>query len=709
MVVGRSGAVRKHLGILFDAGAVGDLTDGELLGRFVAHRDEGAFEVLVERHGPMVLRVCRGVLADPDDAQDAFQATFLVLVRQAGSIRNRDSVASWLFGVAGRIAARLRADAARRRRHEREAAGWATVGSDDGGRESGPPSDPGPVLHEELARLPEKYREAVVLCYLEGHTYEAAARRLRRPVGTIKVRLSRARGLLRSRLARRGLGPSAGLVLAGSIAATAPASVDPALLRATVELASRLPAGPTAAAGPAAVNLADASLRAMMMTRVLTVSSLLLAAGVLSPAAGMLARGMLAPSADGRGRAGSGHRRDDPGPRLASATPIPAAQEKSTARTPREVYESLMRAYDEARRECSRALRAATTPEEGEAARKMDPDEEEFTRRFLLLAQSHPQDPAAVDAINWPFTIGCWDTGPLAEKAVDLLIRDHLPRGQFGPVCRDLSFIANRNAERLFRAALEKSEDREVRGWSTFGLAQCLRIQIERGHPADPGKVFEEADGLYRKAADDHGDLEFPRALWPNLARRTVEAAGVDNTVESGRNRLADFAAIKRSALRAHRDLVTGRPAYEIEGEDLDGKPMKLGGHRGQVVVLVFWQENVFARAMIPHLRDLVRRMERRPFALLGIAYGQDREEFRAMVRKEGINWRFWWDGPHIEGPIATRWNIRGWPATYVLDHRGVIRYQDIRGVAIDAAVETLLEEQEAAKRGPLDAPPSKG
>ena len=371
-------------------------------------------------------------------------------------------------------------------------------------------------------------------------------------------------------------------------------------------------------------------------------------------------------------------------------------------RTPRELYERLVREYEEDWQEYVGAVRAAQTPEESEEAQKKNPNGEVYHRRFLLLAQSHPTDPVAVDAINWTFAIGCWDLGPLAEKAVDLLIKDHLPRGRFGPVCRDLAFIANRNAERLFRAALEKSQDREVRGWSTFGLAQCLRIQIERGRPADPKRAFEEADRLYRKAAEEYGDLEFPRSLWPDLARRTAEAANVSNTAESG-GKLANFARIERMALRAHRDLIVGKPASEIEGEDVDGKPMKLSDRRGQVVVLVFWEENIFTRTMTPHLRDLVRRMEGKPFVLLGIAYSRDRDEFKATIEKEAINWRFWWDGRHREGPIATRWAIRGWPATYVLDHRGVIRYKEIEGQALDAAVEDLLKEREAAKAGPAD------
>jgi RNA polymerase sigma factor (sigma-70 family) len=504
MAIGRSSAVRKHLQILFTRGTIGDLTDGELLERFIAVRDDAAFEALVERHGPMVLRICLAALTDPHDAQDAFQATFLVLVRQAGSVRKRDSVASWLFGVAGRVAARARTDAARRRRHEWKAAQTAAAArSDDDEIDDRP--DPALLVHEEVARLPDKYREAVVLCYLEGHTYEAAARRLRRPVGTVKVRLSRARSLLRGRLSRRGLGLPAGLAAAGSGAGTTSASVAPALRLGTVELASQLAAGEKVVAGSAAANLADVFLKAIMMTRVLTVASLLLAAGILVPGTRKLVLGKQVDTVSGatsRLSAVPDPGRDDSGLRVPLAPPLRAAQERVGARTPRELYERLVREYEEAQRRYVSAITAHKTSAEYKQADAKDPDEEEFTRRFVLLAQSYPQDPVAVEALNWPFTIGCMDLGPHAEKAVDLLIKDHLLHGKFGPVCRDLAFIANRNAERLFLAALEKSEDREVRGWSYFGKAQCLRVQIERGHPADPKRAFEEAERPYSRLAE---------------------------------------------------------------------------------------------------------------------------------------------------------------------------------------------------------------
>ena len=154
--------------------------------------------------------VCRQVLGDPHDAEDAFQATFLVLARRAGSVRRRDSVASWLHGIARRVAMHARADAARRRRHERQGAAMRDVETRDEADIEG-----WPELHEELARLPSTYRESVVLCYMEGLTTAAAARRLGCAQGTVLARLSRARARLRRRLIGRGVVPSAGLLMAG--------------------------------------------------------------------------------------------------------------------------------------------------------------------------------------------------------------------------------------------------------------------------------------------------------------------------------------------------------------------------------------------------------------------------------------------------------------------------------------------------------------
>ena len=209
MMAGRSAGVRdfNQLDVLFQFGVVGDLSDGQLVQRFLTARDgadQAAFTVLVERHGPMVLGVCRQVLRDAHDAQDAFQATFLVLARRAGSVRKADS--------RGQLAPRRRPPDRRAGQGRSAAAAGprAAECGDEGRRRTADDPEPPeswPVLHEEIDRLPERYREPVVLCYLEGLSTDEAALRIGCPKGTILSRLSRARERLRERLARRGLAP----------------------------------------------------------------------------------------------------------------------------------------------------------------------------------------------------------------------------------------------------------------------------------------------------------------------------------------------------------------------------------------------------------------------------------------------------------------------------------------------------------------------
>jgi RNA polymerase sigma factor (sigma-70 family) len=281
MAGGPSVALMRDIQTLFDAGTASGLSDRQLLQRFADRRDasaEAAFEVLVLRHGPMVLRVCRTVLTDPNDAQDAFQATFLVLVRRCGSIRRLESVGSWLFGVASRVAARARVEAARRRAVERRG-GLRIVDAVDS-QESGesPETDLSPVVQEEVRRLPEKYRAVVVLCYWQGLTQEQAATQLGCPLGTVRSRLARARDLLRRRLARRGLAPLAVAGAMGAETASATAPIPPTVPDAMV--VSTVKAGAQVGTGRLVAQVTSASiavlvqqvLRSMVMTKLKTMS-----------------------------------------------------------------------------------------------------------------------------------------------------------------------------------------------------------------------------------------------------------------------------------------------------------------------------------------------------------------------------------------------------------------------------------------------------
>jgi RND family efflux transporter MFP subunit len=280
----------EQVQVLFLAGTAVGLSDRDLLERFLQPGHESgqaAFTALVERHGPMVLRVCNQALRDPHAAEDAFQATFLVLARQARSIRERDSVASWLFGVASRAAARIRMMESRRQRYERRGASVRLH------RETvvPGPSDTWPELHAEIARLAEKYRVPVVLCYFEGLTHDQAAARLGWPVGTVKTRLARARDQLRSRLERRGWS-SALLISAESLRPWGVTAVPRQLLESTTRAAARFVAG--AGAGEflssTVVVISRGVLRAMLINKMRLVAITVVGVAALGVGAMVLAR-----------------------------------------------------------------------------------------------------------------------------------------------------------------------------------------------------------------------------------------------------------------------------------------------------------------------------------------------------------------------------------------------------------------------------------
>ncbi len=243
MLQGRfSGALIGQLDRLFRHGTAAGLTEGELLERFVAANDEAAFEVLLARHGPTVLGVCRRILRDPNDVDDAFQATFLVLVRKAGTLRQRDLLGNWLYGVAHKVATRSRVLAAKRT--ARAPLGQDAIDSLDAGTEGSiavrdgpeePASEPSPWVHEEVRLLPERYRTLVLLCYFEGLTHEQAAARLGCPIGTVKGRLARAREILRKRLVRRGITATSAAIGADLAKSSLRAAVPESLRAATIQ------------------------------------------------------------------------------------------------------------------------------------------------------------------------------------------------------------------------------------------------------------------------------------------------------------------------------------------------------------------------------------------------------------------------------------------------------------------------------------------
>jgi RNA polymerase sigma factor (sigma-70 family) len=278
----------RHLRRATGAGSYSGAGDARLLERFAACGDEAAFAALVGRHGPLVWQVCRRVLRHEHDAEDAFQAAFLALARKARSIGRGEAVGGWLYRVALRVALRVRAAAARRVAHERPAADADRAAA---GRDDPLWRDLRPVLDEEVARLPGRYRAAFVLCCLEGKTNGEAARQLGCAPGTVGSRLAWARLRLRTRLRRRGVDLSAGTLAVALAASTAPAAVPAPLADAVVRSAAAWAAGRAGSLVTAsrAAALAEGVVRTMRWNRLKVVAAAAFAACVVG--GGMVSRG----------------------------------------------------------------------------------------------------------------------------------------------------------------------------------------------------------------------------------------------------------------------------------------------------------------------------------------------------------------------------------------------------------------------------------
>src|SRR5262245_40943116 len=270
----RAGLEQLRRAFLVSGG--GGLTDGELLGRFVAVRDEAAFEALVHRHGPMVLGVCRRLLGNGHDAEDVFQATFLILARKAMTVVKRDSVGSWLYAVAQRTAREARTVLARRRARERQ--------MDEMPHPEVAPAEPQdwrPILDREVAHLPQKYREAILLYHLEGWPHREAALKLGVPEGTLSSRLIKARRLLAKRLTRYGLSLSVATLASVLSGGAAPAAVPAPLVVETVRAATLVASGQLAAVTTPAALLTKGVLKAMLLTKLKLMVGMVLVVAVL--------------------------------------------------------------------------------------------------------------------------------------------------------------------------------------------------------------------------------------------------------------------------------------------------------------------------------------------------------------------------------------------------------------------------------------------
>ncbi|AGA25498.1 TlpA family protein disulfide reductase [Singulisphaera acidiphila] len=328
-----------------------------------------------------------------------------------------------------------------------------------------------------------------------------------------------------------------------------------------------------------------------------------------------------------------------------------------------------------------------------------------LARRALALAEAYPDAPEAAEAVAWVISggLGGYSAKLDAEcdAAYDLMAKRYLDTYAILPVVRtawsDSSWTAH--AEAFLRAAVERTSNSNVKALACFSLGrhqqQFLRVaryledplrgkeveshlgpeNVRRIRAVDLGTAKREAKTLYERTLKEFADLQPMGKDFPPLGE---QAAG---------------------ALFRLQNLEIGCAMPKLEGEDVDGKPLKLSDSRGQVVVLSFWATWCGpCMGMVPQERTLVERMKGRPFVLIGVNGDEDRAKAKTVSAKEGITWRSFWDGgPH--GPISVQWGVSSWPTVYLVDANGIIRNENLRGEALDRAVEALVTEVEGAAK----------
>jgi thiol-disulfide isomerase/thioredoxin len=306
----------------------------------------------------------------------------------------------------------------------------------------------------------------------------------------------------------------------------------------------------------------------------------------------------------------------------------------------------------------------------------------DLTRRLLALADSDPSDRVGFEALVW-VAVQEGPDHPQFARAMDLLTLRHAGSWRSRQLCGRLLSpryygTASAHLERMMSRVAEENEDKDTRAAASFGLAQYLKNKAE----------------LARRLKDHSSEelVKRVKALWGVGYVEVLVKADPDELLKRGSEMFGRSVRQYRDFAETH--VTLGMQSPEIRGEDIEGDMMRLTDFRGTVVVLSFWGFGCPpCRFTFPQERELVRRNAGKPFALLGVNNDADRSSVRGLMKKENITWRSWWDGGDSGNPIAGAWTVRAWPTGYVIDHLGVVRYQDLEGDALDLATDILLSE----------------
>jgi thiol-disulfide isomerase/thioredoxin len=425
--------------------------------------------------------------------------------------------------------------------------------------------------------------------------------------------------------------------------------------------------------------------------------------------------------------------------------------------------------YAQIQAECAAQLRAANqaaakarnSPAKGAVSERRAIDVlADYARRVLDLAESSPHDPATRDALLWLIAMpGARDTGAYGDqfaRAAALLVRHHGDDPDAVRVGLGLDKQVSPRRDALLLGLYAAAKGREAKGLARLALAQYLaqkakfvvyargvegrpkRRMLGRGNiirefdltdeeyadllelrQCDPQAIQAEADRLFEEVITDYGDVPHEtqrarvqeallKAPMPQLNGRPLTAEqrrGIEEKLARKRT-LGQEAEARLDEIL---NLVSGKPAPEIEGVDVYGKPLKLSEYRGKIVVVVFWGSWCGpCMAAVPHERELVDRYKGQPFALLGVDCEDNKDAARGVMERERMTWPNWFDGAPGAGPIAKRYHIRGYPRAFVIDARGVIRARGVSSVGLEEEVDKLLAEmkrptsgQETSRPGP--------
>jgi peroxiredoxin len=352
-------------------------------------------------------------------------------------------------------------------------------------------------------------------------------------------------------------------------------------------------------------------------------------------------------------------------------------------KNPQENYRTVLREYQSAMREFWGKYQNAKTQEEQRRFFKEHyPQPQPYIRRFAEIAASAPQDEVAVGALVWIVRNGAFD--PEVNRASEQLATNHAASKRLGEVAPrlvpNLVYSLAPSAEKLLRAIIAKNPDRVVQGQTCMALAEYLKRESElvRALKGNTHRAQQLRSYYLMQGADETAFQTIQGWNPDTLAKQsqaTFERAAKEYADVSDYLRIVDMGA--QAKLFANPKLGIGKTAPEITGEEVEGNLFKLSDYKGRVIVLLFWGDwSGPSRAMYPLARSLMKKMERRPFVLLGVNSDDDRAKLRQRIKDEDINWRSWWDGGSDHGPIAAEYDISGWPTVYVLDHHGIIRHK---------------------------------